>query len=178
MVNAWFFNPTDEDKRELHQFVPNQPVSLEELAKLGVEYYLFDDQESVDAFALQRQYKNRDLITIHKDKLPNYEEKLENFFTEHLHDDEEIRYIKEGTGYFDVRDHADRWIRIQVEPKDLLIIPVGIYHRFTLDTNNYIVALRLFHDEPKWTPYNRLDTATDARPSRDVYLKQFVAVEN
>lgn len=91
----------------------------------------------MDAIATDRQYKNRDEITVSPAKMGKmYEEKVRGFFQEHLHEDEEIRYILDGNGYFDVRSGGDEWIRLNLERNDLVVLPAGIYHRFTTDKNN------------------------------------------
>lgn len=101
-----------------------------------------------------------------------YHQKLDIFFEEHLHEDEEIRWVVEGSGYFDVRDQTDqRWVRIQVEKGDLLVLPPGIFHRFTVDKNNYIKAMRLFKDEPKWIALNR-SSETEGNPYRKAYVEK------
>jgi hypothetical protein len=41
-------------------------------------------------------------------------------------------------GYFDVRDLEERWVRIWTKKGAMLVIPEGIYHRFTLDQGNHI----------------------------------------
>ena len=104
-----------------YTFLPSSPTSADQVKDL----------------AKSRNYANRDEITISPDAMGEaYEEKIEMFYNEHIHEDEEIRYILKGTGYFDVRDAQDRWVRIRAEPGDLLILPAGIYHRFTVDEGN------------------------------------------
>ena len=94
----------------------------------------------MDAVAAQRGYKNRDEITISPATMGDaYETKVKSFFHEHLHEDEEIRYIIDGGGFFDVRGKEDDWVRIQLEKNDLMIMPAGIYHRFTTDAKNVSV---------------------------------------
>ena len=70
----------------------------------------------MNELASQRGYRNRDEITVSPEKMGDvYEEKVKSFFHEHLHEDEEIRYIRDGNGFFDVRNKDDQWVRISLE---------------------------------------------------------------
>ena len=123
------------DQRLAHD--SGKPVADDQLAKLGVLYYSISDIAGVDKLAQERGYKNRDEIFVSPQKMGAvYEEKVKTFFHEHLHEDEEIRYIRDGQGYFDVRSEDDDWVRIQLAKDDLIILPAGIYHRFTTDESN------------------------------------------
>ncbi|KAK9869218.1 hypothetical protein WA026_002968 [Henosepilachna vigintioctopunctata] len=161
MVRAWYMEDDNLDQRTEHYRNPAKYISIEDLYKIsGVEYFKLNlDTYTTDGVLAnlkeERGYTYEDEIVCSEECLTNYEEKLKTFYQEHLHTDEEIRFIIEGSGYFDVRDKNDEWIRIEVVPGDLIIIPSGIYHRFTLDTKNYIRAKRFFIGEPQWTPYNR-----------------------
>ncbi|XP_066850999.1 acireductone dioxygenase isoform X3 [Anser cygnoides] len=144
MVEAWYMDESQEDQRAPHRLQPNRAVSLEQLRRLGVTYRKLDaDNYETDPCLKEirkaENYSWMDIITIHKDKLPNYEEKIKTFYEEHLHLDDEIRYILDGSGYFDVRDKDDKWIRISMEKGDMITLPAGIYHRFTLDENGEVL---------------------------------------
>eukprot|EP00199_Chlamydomonas_sp_CCMP681_P006354 CAMPEP_0119102258 /NCGR_PEP_ID=MMETSP1180-20130426/1062_1 /TAXON_ID=3052 ORGANISM="Chlamydomonas cf sp, Strain CCMP681" /NCGR_SAMPLE_ID=MMETSP1180 /ASSEMBLY_ACC=CAM_ASM_000741 /LENGTH=204 /DNA_ID=CAMNT_0007086507 /DNA_START=63 /DNA_END=677 /DNA_ORIENTATION=- len=174
-IEAWFMDDSNLDQRAPHRQTPNKPVIAQKLAELGVLYWKLDaDNHEKDpklaAIRKVRGYSYVEIITITKDTLPNYEEKIKTFYQEHMHTDEEIRYILDGAGYFDVRDFDDQWIRILCKKGDLVILPEGIYHRFTLDEGNKATAMRLFVGAPIWTPYNR---PQDEHPSVQKYKTTF-----
>ncbi|XP_041420071.1 1,2-dihydroxy-3-keto-5-methylthiopentene dioxygenase-like [Xenopus laevis] len=79
---------------------------MEEIQEGQRIYFLvFDKYESdPELDKILRENHWMDIMTIYKDTLLNYEEKLKIFFEEHLHLDDEFRYILEGSDYFDVRD--------------------------------------------------------------------------
>lgn len=172
MVKIYYYSEDNTPMTAPHD--SGEPVSIEKLNKLGVFYRCMKTQESVDELAIERNYKNRDYVTLDAKNFPGGEDalndKLNIFFTEHIHEDEEIRYIIDGYGYFDVRDNNDRWIRTRVEKYDMLILPAGIYHRFTLTEEKYVKALRLFKDEPKWIALNRNEGITESNQFRKEYV--------
>jgi 1,2-dihydroxy-3-keto-5-methylthiopentene dioxygenase len=162
MVSAWFMNNNDsEDQRSERQKDPPEPLDLETLTKLtGVLYWKIDaDNHAEDAVLAEirkdRGYNYHDELVVNRDKLENYDEKLKAFYTEHHHEEEELRGVLEGQGYFDIRDAQDRWIRVHVEKGDMVLLPGGCYHRFTpgLDENCHL--LRLFIGAPCSVPINR-----------------------
>ncbi|KAK1296586.1 1,2-dihydroxy-3-keto-5-methylthiopentene dioxygenase 2 [Acorus calamus] len=179
VIEAWYMDDSDEDQRLPHHLEPKQFVSLKELEELGVLSWRlnggdYENDEDLKKIRESRGYSYMDICDVCPEKLPNYEAKIKSFFEEHLHTDEEIRYCLEGSGYFDVRDQNERWIRIAVNKGAMIVLPAGIYHRFTLDTNNYIKAMRLFVGEPVWTPFNR---PHDDLPARKEYVENFLKKE-
>lgn len=157
-----------EDQRLPHRLSPNQPVSVQQLQHIGVFHWklnadIYENDPELQKIQEEKGYSFMDIITIHPDKLPDYQNKLKMFYEEHLHLDDEIRYILEGSSYFDVRDEGDRWIRIAVSKGDLITLPAGIYHRFTVDESNYTKAMRLFVGVPVWKAYNRPADDFDVR---------------
>jgi len=153
MVRAWFLDSEGNSGRHL---------SLDELKKeTGVRYHqlnmkTFHSDGRIQQIQREEQFMYHDVIEIAPDKLANYEDRVRGFHTEHLHPEEEIRMVIDGSTYFDVRDSHDDWIRIKMSPGDLLILPPGIYHRLTLDEESPDVAIyRLFKTKPVWTSVNR-----------------------
>jgi len=187
--DCWLMADECENQKAENRREPNEAVSVETLKDLGIHYWKLDPEgyeypalavpwdpkDATDPRLAQlrddRGYSYADIITIHPDKLPDYEKKVKSFFEEHIHDAEEIRYIVDGSGFFDVRDKQDRWVRIHIKKGDLMTLPEGIYHRFTVDEKDIIHAMRLFIGQPVWTPFNR---PCEEHESRKKYVTEFI----
>ncbi|CCE78018.1 Piso0_000630 [Millerozyma farinosa CBS 7064] len=160
MVEFYYHDGKDTPENFTDEHYSGVEVKPEDLESLGVLYFNVESQEELDNIASERNYKNRDEVSLSLKSFNNdieaFNGKMKQFYEEHFHEDEEIRYIVDGEGYFDVRDKQDRWIRAKLVKNDMLILPAGIYHRFTLTSGlRSIKAVRLFKDEPKWEAINR-----------------------
>ena len=134
-------------------------LTVEHLRASGVLYqrYALEDQayqEPLDALAEAQGYIEQDVIELRPDT-PNLEAICAKFVDEHLHTDDEVRFVLEGEGIFDLRSDGDRWIRAEVEKGDLLVVPAGLYHRFFLTARKHIRCVRLFQDSSGWVPHYR-----------------------
>jgi 1,2-dihydroxy-3-keto-5-methylthiopentene dioxygenase len=122
--------------------------------RLGVEGF----QAPLDTLKRDRGYVEQDMVEL-RPTTPNLDAICAKFIDEHLHDDDEVRYILEGEGIFDVRSRSDRYMRIVVEVADLIVVPAERYHRFLLTGTRTIRAVRLFKDPSGWVPRYRAPAA-------------------
>lgn len=117
-----------------------------------------DQQQAIlDAFRpelerLSREfgYISSDLIILNDKATPNLEELLANFEREHHHTEDEVRFIVEGEGAFTLTRHGDTF-RVLVTPGDLISVPRGTRHFFTLTQRRRVKAIRLFQTREGWT---------------------------
>lgn len=135
------------------------PCTVDDLAKAGVFYrHLSTEPEKYEP-ALKELcatggYTARDEVAL-SPETPNLPALLGKFKDEHLHDEDEVRFVLAGAGIFDIRSSDDRWMRVTVEPGDVLVVPRGRYHRFFLTDKAQIRCVRLFQDPTGWKPVYR-----------------------
>ncbi len=77
-------------------------------------------QPTMDELKEERGYIEQDTVELRPDN-PNLEAICQKFDDEHLHDEDEVRFVLEGEGIFDIRSTADRWMRVVVEAGDLIV---------------------------------------------------------
>ncbi|MEM9860336.1 MAG: cupin domain-containing protein [Myxococcota bacterium] len=134
-----------------------ESIGEAELRAAGVHYEtlpLDGYQPRIDELRKAHGYIQQDEVALRPDT-PGLDQALKKFDDEHLHDEDEVRFVLDGAGIFDVRDPDDRWMRVVVERGDLIVVPKGRYHRFELTNDKTIHCVRLFQDKSGWVPKYR-----------------------
>ena len=137
------------------------------LATVGVEYERWDlSRVPADATADKvmaayageiDQMKRRcgfvtaDVIDITPDG-PGLDTMLAKFDKEHTHSDDEVRFIIGGRGIFFLNGGDGNVLSVEVVPGDMIRVPRGTTHWFTLCTERRIRAIRWFQDPAGWSP--------------------------
>lgn len=138
---------------------PAQSIGPEQLAERGVLSWRVPEDESAQAETIamierEHGYVDHDFVELGADT-PNLEAICAKFDREHYHTEDEVRFVVEGAGIFDVRSEDDRWIRIEVGEGDILLIPANTWHRFYLTEQKRIRCMRLFANHDGWAPLYR-----------------------
>lgn len=111
MVKIWYMNdPTIDQKLENQTSPPLFLETPELFEETGVEYIKLnlktfaEDGGALDRIKTARNYNYEDEIKFSEKFLQDNKNELKSFYIEHLHTNEEIRFIVDGSGYFDVRE--------------------------------------------------------------------------
>lgn len=142
-----------------HWLDTDTSISADALNAEGVLYAQHETAEGayeapIEELKENRGYIERDIVELRPDT-PGLEALCQKFIGEHLHDEDEVRFVLEGEGVFDIRSRDDRYMRVVVEKGDLIVVPAKRYHRFMLTEQKAIRCVRLFKDKTGWEPHYR-----------------------
>ena len=151
---------------ETNQKIESEPEIRAELAAVGIDYERWSldrvpqdcsaDQvldayaEEIDAMKKRGGYVTADVIDVNPET-PNLEAMLARFDKEHTHSEDEVRFILAGRGIFFLH-LGEKVYSVEVGPGDMLRVPRGTTHWFTLCEDRRIRAIRWFQQTEGWTP--------------------------
>jgi 1,2-dihydroxy-3-keto-5-methylthiopentene dioxygenase len=149
------------------RIIDNEAEIRAELLALGIDYERWSlDRVGAEASAdevlaayageideMKRRggYVTADVIDVNPET-PNLEAMLARFDKEHTHSEDEVRFILAGRGVFFL-SFEGRVVSVEVHPGDMLRVPRGTRHWFTLCEDRRIRAIRWFQDTTGWTPH-------------------------
>ena len=145
-MQAWWL---DTDEPISTDTLRDNDVLYERLGVTEPEYRV-----AVDRLKLDRGYVEEDVIEL-RPETPSLEAICAKFVDEHRHTEDEVRFVLHGEGIFDIRSRDDRYMRVQVEQGDLIVVPKDRNHRFMLTDRKTIRCVRLFQDKAGWVPHYR-----------------------
>jgi 1,2-dihydroxy-3-keto-5-methylthiopentene dioxygenase len=119
--------------------LPDQPSDSEIFAAYEAE---------IDRLKARGGYQSCDVVHLTPDH-PQRAEMRAKFLSEHVHDDDEVRFFVEGAGLFYIRSggmvHA-----LECTAGDLIVLPAGTRHWFDTGEHPRFTAIRLFTTPDGW----------------------------
>ena len=106
-------------------------------------------KEEVETLKAEGGYVAADIVVLWE-KTPDLETLLGKFSREHHHGEDEVRFVVDGHGIFTIRGRSGRCFELTVGPGDLITVPAGTRHWFTLAEDRRIKCIRLFQDPAGW----------------------------
>jgi 1,2-dihydroxy-3-keto-5-methylthiopentene dioxygenase len=142
---------------EYQTWTPEHPTS----AEAPQEEILAAYKKEIDQLKVRGGYVTADVINV-TPQTPGLDAMLAKFSREHLHNEDEVRFIIAGRGVFHIHPEGKSVCAIEVEAGDLIRVPRGTWHWFDLCADKQIRAIRLFQDPAGWTPVYT-DSGADKR---------------
>src|SRR5574337_20468 len=106
-------------------------------------------KEEIETLKTEGGYVAADVVVL-SEKTPDLETLLGKFSREHHHSEDEVRFVVDGHGIFTIRGRSGRYFELTVGPGDLITVPAGTRHWFTLAEDRRIKCIRLFQDPAGW----------------------------
>ena len=151
-------NRTLRDKAEIADYLnkigidyemwaPSQPLSADASQEDILRAYSSD----IEKLKVRGGYVTADVINVNP-QTPGLDAMLAKFCREHIHSEDEVRFIVQGRGIFHINPKTSPVVGIEVEPGDLIRVPGGTLHWFNLCSDKQIRCIRLFLDPAGWAP--------------------------
>ena len=106
--------------------------------------------DEIEQMKARGGYVTADVIDVNPET-PNLEVMLAKFDKEHTHSEDEVRFILSGRGIFFLA-LGGRVASVEVGSGDMLRVPKGTTHWFTLCEDRRIRAIRWFQATSGWSP--------------------------
>jgi 1,2-dihydroxy-3-keto-5-methylthiopentene dioxygenase len=151
---------------ETNQKIESEPEIRAALGAVGIDYerwsldrvpanssadlVLDAYRAEIDDMKRRGGYVTADVIDVNPET-PNLEAMLARFDKEHTHSEDEVRFILAGRGIFFLH-LGEKVYSVEVGPGDMLRVPCGTTHWFTLCEDRRIRAIRWFQQTEGWTP--------------------------
>ncbi|MGD6965817.1 1,2-dihydroxy-3-keto-5-methylthiopentene dioxygenase [Rossellomorea vietnamensis] len=161
-------NETISGEENVREFLAKEEVLYEhwDISKLPAELrdrcQITDDekqtiidtfQSEIESLAERRGYGSWDVVAL-SESTPGIEELLKKFEQVHTHTEDEVRAITAGHGIFIIKGSDETgYFDVELEPGDVISVPEGNPHFFTLMEDKQVVAVRLFIESEGWVAH-------------------------